>query len=119
MLELIQTKQWRALNRLFATSPQLIGVVLENGQTILHYLVIHRFSAALDELIEEFEPNVNVQDDLGNTPLHYAALVEFNPRNYINPLINMGADCYIKNKKGQLPKDLVYGNRTTVVEWLT
>jgi ankyrin repeat protein len=46
----------------------------------------------------DFAPSVNVQDNNGNTPLHYAAV--YGDTLMAQHLLDLGADIYSKNKQG-------------------
>jgi hypothetical protein len=76
-------------------------------RNIIHYLVIfygyESLRNLLNSIIEKTSPdklkkNLNVQDKMGNTPLHYAMMFNFNE--LIQLLINNGANPSLKNKEG-------------------
>ncbi|MGG1650411.1 ankyrin repeat domain-containing protein [Paenibacillus sp. NRS-1775] len=74
-----------------------------NGDSILHW-VIRKNDYATYLVIKKNALNVNIQNNLGNTPLHEAVLSKNNF--YIGELTNLQAKAKIKNKNGQLPLDL-------------
>ncbi len=77
------------------------------GRNIIHYLVIFYGFESLRNLLNSIIQNssetklktiLNVQDNLGNTPLHYAIM--FNLNDLTSILINKGANPNLKNKDG-------------------
>jgi ankyrin repeat protein len=75
------------------------------GRNILHYLVIFNnyitFQNLFMNILEKkskFKKMCNIQDKLGNTPLHYAVM--FNLNNIADLLIKNGANAKLKNNEG-------------------
>jgi ankyrin repeat protein len=77
------------------------------GRNIIHYLVIFYGFESLRNLLNSIIQNsserklktvLNLQDNLGNTPLHYAIM--FNLNELATILINKGANPKLKNKDG-------------------
>ena len=77
------------------------------GRNIIHYLVIFYGYESLRKLLNSIIQNssetklktvLNVQDKLGNAPLHYAIM--FNLNELTSILINKGANPKLKNKDG-------------------
>jgi ankyrin repeat protein len=75
------------------------------GRNILHYLIIFNnymtFQNLLMNILEKkskLKKVINVQDKLGNSPLHYAVM--FNLNNIADLLIKNGANPKLKNNEG-------------------
>mmetsp|Transcript_57966 Transcript_57966/g.84792 ORF Transcript_57966/g.84792 Transcript_57966/m.84792 type:complete len:275 (+) Transcript_57966:100-924(+) len=59
------------------------------------------------ELLIAYGADPNIQDKLGNTPLHYASALGY--VHSILRLLQVGADCRIQNKDGERPSDMMGG----------
>jgi ankyrin repeat protein len=75
------------------------------GRNILHYLVIFNNYITFQNLFlnilekkSKIKKMINLQDKLGNTPLHYAVM--FNLNNIADLLIKNGANAKLKNNEG-------------------
>ncbi|MCC8399288.1 MAG: ankyrin repeat domain-containing protein [Rickettsia endosymbiont of Platyusa sonomae] len=64
------------------------------GQTSVHRAVIAKSPETINELIKG-RANINIQNNDGNTPLHLATLLQFNP--IVQQLKFLGAQPQIKN----------------------
>jgi hypothetical protein len=60
----------------------------ESGYTVLHFAVEHNLERQLGYMISDVEMNVNVRDDVDNTPLHLACILD--KPNMVKRLINSG-----------------------------
>jgi len=70
----------------------------------LHYAAINNNASAVNSLAEK-GADVNVQDSMGQTPLH-VALQEKESWNAIRALVEKGADIYFEDKSGTSPAKL-------------
>lgn len=77
------------------------------NQTVLHCCFLNKqeiseqYEKLLPSVLDQGLAYVNVQDNLGNTPLHYACTVQGElSLNVIGLLISRGSDPFIKNNKG-------------------
>lgn len=61
------------------------------------------YIAYVQELLNQRHINVDVQDDDGNTPLHFAVALEHPIM--IRMLLDNKANIFIKNKKGNTPME--------------
>ena len=79
------------------------------GYTLLHEFAKQGMIQSLQKTLDYYrktqklEKIINVQDSLGNTPLHYASLK--NEFKVAEILLKSGADKTIKNKKGRISLD--------------
>lgn len=71
------------------------------GWTVLHYMCFGGFLEMVQDLIFWSRRNINAQNEEGNTPLHVANPLEEPDREIIRCLLNAGADCTIRNEKGE------------------
>jgi len=96
------------------SDPNYVGKILENNINVIN-CVNHKKENALiiaakaDNRKSLFELlqrgiNVNQQDILGNTALHYAVMTK--NKFYIKQLLSNQADVHIKNNEGKSPLDL-------------
>lgn len=76
----------------------------EKGRTTIHHLTF-RFSFDLIKILIDKNVNINIMDDMGNTPLHYAVFRDDYPE-VLKYFIKNGAKVNIKNKNGNTPTDL-------------
>jgi len=84
--------------------PELVNVRSGSGLTLLHYCARNNDVAAASFILER-GINVNVPDDCGRTPLHFAAkFCTYAP--IVQFLISHGADVSIKDRQGRTPFDL-------------
>jgi chromosome segregation ATPase len=104
----------------------ILSFVDNSGENTFHYLVKHDAKDAIEYLIQQantqnlkdlLQQSLNVQDNQGNTPLHYALerlpggiATQTNKKDLlavVNLLINKGANCYLYNKKNTTPAALI------------
>ncbi|OUM69286.1 hypothetical protein PIROE2DRAFT_21714, partial [Piromyces sp. E2] len=85
--------------------PELINGINSKGESAL---IIASKANNIDSVnyILKCNTDVNHQDHLGNTALHYAVSCQ-NPV-IIYHLIKAGADCNLKNNQGKSASDLAY-----------
>ncbi len=82
------------------------------GSTFLHSAATYsgfKSYEILEFLLKEVKLDPNIQDDHGNTPLHWLRIFEFEGEEREkkeNLLISCGADVTIKNKKGDTAQDI-------------
>jgi ankyrin repeat protein len=69
----------------------LVQTVLADHPDVLAVLIEKRF-------------DVNAKDDLGMTPLHYAAMTDYGDSKIAHKLLAAGAKSDIKNKDGETPE---------------
>ncbi|KAJ8441847.1 hypothetical protein Cgig2_021537 [Carnegiea gigantea] len=79
----------------------LMDVRYPNGRTVLHYAAGGGRTQICEYLIEQLKVDVDVKDDIGDTPLHTAALAE----QYLTSayLLDHGAQPNAANHKGIAP----------------
>ncbi|MBY0352927.1 ankyrin repeat domain-containing protein [Candidatus Babeliales bacterium] len=70
-------------------------------RTLLHIAAEQGNIKAIVYLIERGDP-INVRDYAGNTPLHTAAIFQYAQPEVFDLLIQLGADRYVRNNKGEL-----------------
>ncbi len=61
------------ITRLLAEAPMSIDARDEFGMTALHWAVAQNYEELVQDLLNNYKLDLNVQDNEGNTPLHYAA----------------------------------------------
>ena len=76
----------------------------ENGRTTIHHLTF-RFSFDLIKILVEKNVNINILDDMGNTPLHYAVFRD-DYSEILKYFIKHGANVNIKNNNGHTASNL-------------
>lgn len=81
------------------------------GKSLLMY-VVEKNDYALYQIIHKSGLNPNLQDNEGNTALHY--VVKYNSSFYMGELKSMKVDPKIKNKNGQRAYDLVTDKNSIV-----
>jgi hypothetical protein len=69
-----------------------------------------------DEIIPLLEPNVNIRDPWGYTPLHYAC--KYQRSSLVKFLLQKGADVNVVNYHGTTPLHLACENDPSIVEYL-
>lgn len=79
----------------------------------LHWCIDRNHLELSRHLITKYGANINIQDNEGNTPLHYAVLCE--ERTLITMLIEHGADMNIKNNEDESALDSA---NTELREWM-
>jgi len=96
-----------AVRKALQTNPELAFQKDKDGMTPLHWAadsgdeeVVLMLLAMLGEGPEAFK-KVNIRDDNGDTPLHYAVLTE--RRSVAELLAARGADLYAENDDGETP----------------
>ncbi len=67
----IITRDRESITRLLSSCA--IGARYEFGMTVLHWAVTQNYEALVEDLLANYNLNLNVQDEDGNAPLHYAA----------------------------------------------
>ncbi len=72
------------------------------GQTGLHVASLHGNLEAMQAMLEA-GINVNITNQRGSTPLHFAANAHANAREACVMLLNAGADFSIPDLRGTLP----------------
>ncbi len=87
------------------------------GMTALHWGVAQNYGALVEDLLAEYNPDLTIQDDEGNTPLNLAA------RNgndlILQVLLACGADISAQNNNGDTPLHLaIRAGRTAIVRQL-
>lgn len=102
------TKDYRPKNCLniiktFIMETQNINVVDCLNLGLLHYCCMYRHnSTIIDFLLKQKNININIKDDVGNTPLHYA--VKHNKLHYVKKLVkHKNININSKNKVGMSP----------------
>jgi ankyrin repeat protein len=76
----------------------------EKGRTTIHHLAF-RFSFDLIKILIDKNVNINLIDDMGNTPLHYAVFRD-DYSEVLKYFIKNGARVNVKNKNGHTPCNL-------------
>lgn len=89
---------------------------LERGRTALHMLCILGKNSTAAHIINKYEAEVDVVDNDGNLPIHYALKQEKLDYEFIVFLINQGSP-HLENKAGMTPLQIgvATGNRDIVV----
>lgn len=85
-----------------------VNLAKQSGYTALFYAVNQPQTTVMQALLRRgANPNVSLkhEDSAGNTPLHFACLMEKLP--HIELLLQYGADVEARNQYGQTPIDLV------------
>ena len=85
-------------------------VKLDDGNSLLHYSVFHDLVDLVSYLIDK-KAEINVKNNFGDTPLHYAMQnnnkeVVLNRSQIIQLLLDNGADLKIKNNHNKTPYDM-------------
>lgn len=62
---------------------------------------------AIVKFLLEKGANPNIQDDYGNTPLHYSVYAK--KEELVKPFLKANVNFTIKNKKGQTVRDIAKG----------
>ena len=91
-----------------------VNLVKANGFSALIYAVEKANPGILQALLRRgADPNMAVTQDgsRGNTPLHYACLLE--KVKHATMLLEYGANPYLKNEHGQIPYKMIPGDATT------
>eukprot|EP01125_Pyxidicula_operculata_P010578 TRINITY_DN3478_c4_g1_i2.p1 TRINITY_DN3478_c4_g1~~TRINITY_DN3478_c4_g1_i2.p1 ORF type:complete len:230 (-),score=35.23 TRINITY_DN3478_c4_g1_i2:180-869(-) len=99
----VQEGNLEKVKEILDESPDQIHFEGEGNLQPLHY-ACDAGNLELCELLLNYSPNVNKQDNEGQTPLHYACICEHT--DIISLLIKHGADVNIKDNEGQTPADL-------------
>lgn len=74
------------------------------GETSFHYLAMY----GLSNLAFKYRPDPNIQDGYGLTPFHYVCY--FKSSIEIIAFMRIGANGFIKNRRGETPFDLFNSN---------
>lgn len=87
------------------------------GNTILHMLIGNEYLFIFKFLVEKFKPNLDLQNNYGDTVLHIASILYSNNCNMefltiINLILKNGASEFISNKLNILPE--YYINRNLI-----
>ena len=77
------------------------NIKIEDVKISLVYAVENCWLAIADMLIDKTTKDINSQDDVGNTPLHYA--IFFKAILFVDKLLKKGANPNIKNNAGNTP----------------
>jgi ankyrin repeat protein len=77
----------------------------EYGDTPLHAASLKGRLSMVEYLLQK-GANVNVTNKMGSTPLHKAAICQFEPIAMVKLLLKHGGDANIKNKAGLYPEML-------------
>lgn len=84
--------------------------VVPNMQTILHSAVQSKKIEVVQFIMSSLKPNINAQNDIGNTPLHiYSFDKDF--VSIAKYLIAEGADINLRTKQGYTALDIAYEKR--------
>lgn len=81
-------------------------VAQKNKQTCLHLAAINGHTNIVNLLLKTPDININQVDENGNTALHLASAQNDNRMSVIKPLLDAGADAFIKNNEQKIPLDL-------------
>ncbi len=83
------------------------------GATPLHIAALYDVKPYLIKLLVSKGANLNVQDSLGNTALHYTA--KANDDASVSLLLQLGANLNIPNNEGQFPLELMTSGKETEI----
>ncbi|MGB0356903.1 MAG: ankyrin repeat domain-containing protein [Cytophagales bacterium] len=81
------------------------------GMSSMHYAIVRKQTEKIDWLLQYTDVDVNAQDNNGCTPTHCAVMHPSNNNSSLKKLISKGADCYIKNKKGEMALDIAIAKK--------
>jgi ankyrin repeat protein len=111
----VQCQNFEIVKQLIEAQPQLLHSIDDSQKTVIHY-VVENFSKEdahtyLDYFLTKSSGDVlfNVQDNVGNTPLHTAVqkhMIRNSCGCVIKKLVENQANLYIKNRLGVMPIEM-------------